>query len=189
MKKILGVLAMGLLALAAFSTRAIADDQACCQGMKMGMQGKMMGAMQERMENKMDLDEMFFNKAHSIMENAAELGLSDDQLQKVKTLKTNTKKSMIKSDAEVEVLVLDIEAALEKDEIDVNNTTALIDKKYSIKSQEAKTLVGAYADLKNVLSKDQMKKLHDIWNRQKMEWGKRGMMEGKEMREHKMGMR
>jgi len=100
-------------------------------------------------------------------------------LQKVKALKMNVKKSAIKSDADVELLVLDIEEALAKDEVDVNGVNALIDKKYGIKSQEAKTLVGAYADLKRVLTKDQMKKLHDIWNKGKME-GKSEMMEGKE---------
>jgi hypothetical protein len=179
MKKIFGVLILGLLTMAAFSMRAIADDEVCCPGMKMGMH-----------------DKMFTHKAQLIMENAAELGLSDDQVQKIKSLKMSVTKSMIKSDADVELLVLDIEAALEKEEIDVNSTSALIDKKYNIKSQEAKTLIGAYADLKKVLSKDQMKKLHEIWNKEKMKdskcmmMGEKGkMMGGKEENEHKMGMR
>ena len=196
MKKIFGILILGVLMAAAFSMRAIADDEVCCPGMKTGMHGKMMGAMRERMDKKLDLDEMFSHKAHLIMENATELGLSDDQAQKINTLKMSVKKSMIKSDADVELLVLDIEAALEKDEVDVSSTNNLIDKKYSIKSQEAKILVGAYADLKKVLSKDQMKKLHEIWNKEKMADAKcmmteaKGKMMGaKEEREHKMGMR
>ena len=195
MKKILGVLTLGLFAMAAFSMRALADDEACCQGMKMGMHGEMMKGMHEGMEQKMDLDEMFTRKAHLITENATELGLSDEQLQKVKALKMSVRKSAIKSDADVELLVLDIEDALMKDEVDVNGVNALIDKKYGIKAQETKTLVSAYADLKRVLTKDQMKKLHDIWNKEKMGegkctmmQGKSKMMEGKEGREHKAGM-
>jgi periplasmic protein CpxP/Spy len=189
MKKILGVLILGLLAMATFSMQAVAEDKASCPGMTMGMHGKMMGAMQGGMEKKIDLNGMFSHKARFIMENAIELGLSDDQMQKIKLLKMNIKKSMIKSDADVEILVLDIEAALGKEEIDVNSVSTLIDKKYSIKLQEAKTLVSAYADLKKVLSKDQMKKLHEIWNKQKMAERKPMMMEGKKEPERKMGMR
>jgi len=185
MKRILGVLILGLFAAAAFSMRAIADDAACCPGMKKGMHEKMMGAMHERMDKKIELEEMFFHKAGLIMKNAAELGLSDDQLQKVKTLKLDAQKSMIKADADVELLVLDIQAALEKDEIDVNNINSLIDKKYGIKSQAAKVFVGAYGELKKVLNKDQMKKLHEIWKKEKMQDGKCAMMEGKEGHEHK----
>lgn len=195
MKKIWGVLILVLFAVVAFSARVIADDEVCCPGMKTGMQGKMMGAMHERMEKKTDLDEMFYHKVHLIAKNAVELGLSDEQIQKIKTLNLNTKKSIIKSDADVELLVLDIEAGLGKDEIDVNSLNALIDKKYNLKSQEVKTLVGAYADLKKVLSKEQMKKLHEIRDKEKVEEGKCMMesktktIEGKEGREHAMGMR
>jgi len=188
MKKIFGVLILGLLTVAAFSMPARADDKAGCQGIKVGMHEKMPGVMREKTDKKIDLDEMFFHKAHLILENATELGLSDDQLQKIKRLKMSTKKSLIKSDAEVELLVLDIEEALENDEIDVGNINTLIDKKYNLKSQEAKTLLGAYADLKKVLSQDQMKKLHDIWNKQKCEGGKCVMMGAKEEHAHKMGM-
>lgn len=179
MKRFLGVLMLGLFAVVAFSMRAFADD-GCCQGMKKGMCGKMMGAMHGGMENKIDLDEMFSYKANLIMKNAVELGLSDDQVQKIKKLKMDTKKSMIRTDADVAVLILDIREALGKDEIDVNGTNALLDKNYSLKAQEAKTLVGAYAELKKILTKDQMKKLHDIWSRENMEEGKCMTMKGKE---------
>jgi hypothetical protein len=124
------------------------------------------------------------------------LGLSDEQAQKVKLLKLNTEKGKIKSDAEVKSLGLDIEAALGKDEVDVKSTSALLEKKYSVKSQEAKALLGAYAELKKVLSKDQLKQLHDIWSKEEMGEGKCAMMKGKcsmmkgaEEREHKMEMK
>lgn len=188
MKRFLGVLLLGLLAVAALSMRALANDESCCQGMKMGRHGKKMEAVHEEMAEKIDLYAMLSNKTHLIMENAAELGLSDGQTQKIKTLKMNVEKSKIQSDTELKLLALDIKAGLEKEEIGVNNINALIDKKYRLKSQEAKTLVGAYADLKKVLSKEQMKKLHHLWNREKMEGDKCTMLEGKEECEQHMGM-
>ena len=187
MKKILGIVILGLFAVAAFSMRAFAADEICCQGMKMGKQGKMMEKTCGRMEKKMDLEEKFSHKAQLILENSTELGLSEDQIMKVKALKTSVKKSMIKSKADIDVLAIDIEEALKKDEIDVNSVNALIEKKYSLKGQEAKAMAGAYAELKMVLSKDQMKKLHEIWDKKKMEKGTHMMMEGKEERKNKMG--
>lgn len=185
MKKILGVLLLGLLGAAVFPVRSFAEEQ----GMEMAMHEKMMGAMHGRMGQKNDLEEMFYHKTRLIMENAAELGLSDEQVQKIKTLELATKKSMIKSKADIELLALDIEDALKKDEIDVNNVNAVIDKKYGLKAQEAKTLVSACAEVKNVLNKDQMKKLRDIWKEKKAGEGKRMMMERKEESNRKTGMR
>lgn len=189
MKKILGGLILGGLVAMVFSTPAFAEDEACCEGMKMGMHEKMMGAMHGGMSQKSGVEGMFNHKAQLIMENYVELGLSDEQRSKIKTLEINTKKSSIKNKAEIESLALDIEDALKKDEIDVNNVNALIDKKYSLKTQEAKTLVGAYAELKKALTKDQMKKLHEIWGKKKMDGGKCMMMEEKEKSKHKMDKR
>lgn len=187
MKKVLVVLVAGLVATVFMAARAHADEKSCCGDMKPGMQEKMMG-MHEKMMGRMQgkegqepgLDEMIVHKAGFILENAQEMGLSDDQVMKVKTLKMNVEKTKIKNDAELKLLVLDIKAALEKDEIDKNGLNSLIDKKYAIKAQEAKDFVGAYADLKKMITKDQMNKLKDIHSKE--------MMEEKEEHEHAMEM-
>lgn len=188
MKKFYGVLIMGIIALAVLSSQARADDESCCKSMMGGMHEKMMGNMQQMMmggmkgkvKEKMDLEEKFLHKAHFIMMNAEELGLSDEQAQKLKTLKYNVKKSKIKNDADVELVALDIRQALDNEEVDTGALNTLIDKKYSIKSQAAKDLIASYADLKKLLTKDQMKKMKDIWGSKMKEKGKCMMMEGKQ---------
>lgn len=117
---------------------------------------------------------IFFHKAHLIMAKASELGLSDAQVQKIRDLEYNLKKSVIKKDADIKLLALDIRQALTKDDVDTNAVNGLIDQKYAIKAQKAKEDIQAYADLKNVLTPDQTKKLKEIWSKGMMKHGRHG---------------
>ena len=106
-------------------------------------------------------DKVFF-KAMLIIKNQEELGLSDDQVKKVKDLKIASKKDLIRKKAEIDLLVLDIKAALWEDTVDINAVNALIDKKYEIKKAKAKSLVAALVALKEVLTEEQQKKLKGL---------------------------
>ncbi|MDD5428393.1 MAG: hypothetical protein PHI58_04040 [Candidatus Omnitrophica bacterium] len=107
----------------------------------------------------MGTDNMFFHKAHMILDNAAELGLTNEQIEKVKALKYSVGKNVIKEDADIAAAALDIKEAMGKDEIDVNAVNKLIDQKYALKAQKAKDNVAAYVNLKKILSPDQFNKL------------------------------
>ena len=58
------------------------------------------------------LGEKFFHMAHVIFENQSELGFSAENLSKVKDLKINTKKSLIKATAEIDTIAVDIMAKM-----------------------------------------------------------------------------
>ncbi len=109
--------------------------------------------------DKMDMGEMLFRKFHMILENAKELGLSEQQIESVKSLKLKTKKDMITKEAEIDLVALDVKTELWKDAIDVNVINPLIDRKYDLKKEKTKILVAAIAEIKKTLSKDQMDKL------------------------------
>jgi len=117
---------------------------------------------QGKMSERKGTDKAFFYKAYFILENASELGLSSDQIEKIKTLKYSVKKSLIKQDAEIKTIALDIKEALGKDEIDVSAVNKLIDQKYVLKANKAKESVDAYANLKKILTADQIEKLKEI---------------------------
>ncbi|MDD5078385.1 MAG: hypothetical protein PHQ84_05230 [Candidatus Omnitrophica bacterium] len=196
MKNVLKLLAVGIFALLVFSMPALADDTSYHPGARMGMGGRMMGQGSGRMGNKMDPAAMFYYKTRLIMENADELGLSPDQIEQVRMLKMKVKKNQIKNNADVELLAIDIKEELKKDQINVNKINAMIDKKYGVKAREAKTVVRACADLKNILNKNQTAKLREIWNKQMAKEGKCMMSEkksmmpqGQKMREGGMMMR
>ncbi len=104
----------------------------------------------------------FYKKAMLIIKNQDELGLSDEEVKKIKGLKIATKKDLIRKDAEIEVLGLDIMAAMWEDAIDLEAVNVLIDKKYELKKEKAKSIVAAYATLKTMLTKEQQKKLKSL---------------------------
>ncbi len=165
MKRIATIFVVALCALALVSSASFADQ--CSMG-----------------KAKKGNDEMFFHKAHLALAKAKELGLTDDQVSKIKALEYTIKKNLIKEDADIKSLGLDIKQAIEKDTVDTNAVNNLIDQKYALKAAKAKEAVQAYANLKQVLSKDQYNKLKEM-RRHGMEgkmghWGKKA---GKEVAE------
>ncbi|NQU94853.1 MAG: Spy/CpxP family protein refolding chaperone [Candidatus Omnitrophica bacterium] len=114
---------------------------------------------------KKGLKEKFSCKAHMILVNKEELGLSDNQVKKIKDLKLKTKKDVIRKKAEIDILALDIKMAMYGDTIDTDAVNKLIDKKYEIKKEKTKSLVAAYATLKDTLTDDQKAKLKDIYKK------------------------
>ena len=102
-----------------------------------------------------------------LLKNKEELGLSDKQVGKIKDLKVNTKKNLIRKNAEIEILAIDIKAGLWKDTVDSAMLGKLIDKKYEIKKEKAKSTVNAYAALKNILTKGQKEKLKGLYKSRK----------------------
>lgn len=116
------------------------------------------------------LEDKFCKKAGFLLSNEEELGLSDDQVKKIKDLKLKTKKDLIKMDADVKIAELDVKDSLYQDTIDVASVKALIDKKYDLKKDKAKMLVSSYAALKDILTKEQKDKMKELWKSKKKDF-------------------
>jgi Spy/CpxP family protein refolding chaperone len=109
-----------------------------------------------------NLEKKVFNRFRLAITNEAELGLSEEQYEKIKTLKINAKKDLIIKRAEIDVLKLDIKTKLGEDPIDKKDINKLIDKKYELKKEKAKALVDAYDRFKNILTEEQKKALKTV---------------------------
>jgi Spy/CpxP family protein refolding chaperone len=105
------------------------------------------------------LKEKFFHKAHFMLKNKKKLGLSTEQVKKIKDLKIKTKKDLIKRKASIDIIAIDVKVQLWEDVINAKAVNSLIDKKYELKKAKAKSLVGAYVALKNVLTEEQKEDL------------------------------
>ena len=105
----------------------------------------------------------FFKKAKFFLGNAEEIGLSDKQVQDIKALKAEVKKIGIRQMADMQLTMLDFESLLGQDPVDQAAIGALIDKGAASMTQGAKAVVKAYADLKAVLSAEQMAKAKALW--------------------------
>ena len=112
-----------------------------------------------------DFESKVFYKAYFLLKNQEELGLTDEQVEKIKDLKHKSKKELIKKEAEIDVLAVDIKAELYKDTVDRDALDALIDSKYELKKSKAKYLVETYAGLKGILTEEQKEKLKTLWGK------------------------
>lgn len=113
-------------------------------------------------------------KAHFYLAHAKEIGLSDEQVNKIKSLKMDLKKKLIRDEAEAEVVKMDLMAALFTDQPDQAKINSLIDKKHEIKKNLAKASVQALLDIKGTLTAEQKEKAKELWKEGK----KRGFFSG-----------
>ena len=60
---------------------------------------------------------------------------------------------------------MDIKGNMQGDRIDIKATNKLIDRKYDLKKEKAKSLVSACAGLKSILTKEQTGKMKDLWKK------------------------
>lgn len=165
MKKILmiSVLALGLV----FAGTASADHE--CGGGQCPMKGgsekscERGGSDCEKggcpILNKILMKSCFF------LSNKTELGLSDEQVAKIQGIQLEAKKSAVKMGADMQLWTMDLEAKLSEPTVDVQGISAMIDQGTAAMGQSAKTSVQWYADLKAVLTPEQMAKAKEIWSK------------------------
>ncbi len=101
----------------------------------------------------------FMMKAHFLLENKDEVGLTDEQVKAIKELKLQAEKDGIRQFADMKTFMLDLQYKLSEDKVDVEGANKLIDKNFIVASAAAKANVEAYAKLKGFLSPEQIKKM------------------------------
>ncbi len=106
---------------------------------------------------------MFFRKSHFMLERKQDLGLTGDKVETIKNLMLETEKMLIKKDAEIQILSLEMKAQLHDYPVKVETVNKMVEQQYQLKKEEAQSLVGAIAQLKGTLTKEQNDKLHQLW--------------------------
>lgn len=117
--------------------------------------------------HKQCLKEKFFHIIGDVLENYEVLGLPKEDKKKFAELKMNTKKAMIQSMCEVELIMVDMMGALWQNPVNTGEINKMIDKKYDLKRENMKHLVQAFASFKKMLSEEQLRKLMQLCKEQK----------------------
>ncbi len=91
-----------------------------------------------------------------------ELGLSEEQVNTIKSLNRDMKKKQIREKADMQVAMIDMEVKLKEETVDVEGISAMIDQGMGAMAQSAKQTVEAYAKLKAVLTPEQWVKLKEL---------------------------
>ena len=121
--------------------------------------------------HKAGLSQKVMYKAHFILKNATELGLSDQQVKTVKQIKISAKKTKIQKQAQIDLLKVDLHVELHNDTVNLDKVNSLIDSKYEVKKGLAKDMAASIAQLKGTLTAEQLGKMKDLW-KSKCKWAK-----------------
>lgn len=109
----------------------------------------------------------FMKKAHFFLENKSEIGLSDAQVKTIKGLKSQVEKSAIRMSADMQIHMMDLDEKLSEEKVDVEGISAMVEQGMSGMGAAVRANIQAYADLKAVLTPEQMAKAKEIWSGKK----------------------
>lgn len=151
-----------------------AEGKSCPMSMKSGMSGcGRGGAMngpcgrqgmgcKSHGGSKCPIVSKFCQKACWIMKHREDLGLTSEQVAKIKALDLDVKKNAIRGMAEMKIFGLEMRERLCQETLDVEAIESMIDSGMANMAMGAKATVKAYAELKGVLTEEQKAKAKEL---------------------------
>jgi hypothetical protein len=109
------------------------------------------------------MSEKFFHKAHFILDNQEAIGVTEEQKMDIKSQKRETRKLLISRGAEIDIIKIDLKAAMHDFPVDEEALVNLVEEKYRIKKALARDLAVAYAKLRNTLTEEQNNGMKEVW--------------------------
>ncbi len=109
--------------------------------------------------------EKAMKKAHWLLDNSEELGLTAEQTAQIKEIKMGLKKGGIQEKAGMEMFMIDLKSKLSEETLDVEGLNAMIDGASAQFAKAGKDHVAAYAKLKGILTAEQMVKAKALWKK------------------------
>lgn len=162
MKKSIGFLLGLLMMLSLAGAPAFADNH--CEGGRCAFDKKDCGKEKDcDGEGECPIAAKLMKKAKFFLSNKNEIGLTDDQVSQIKAIKSATKKSMIRSKAEMEIFQMDLMDKMSEPVLDLEGLNATIDQASAGWGTGAKATLADYAKLKAILNEGQMAKAKEIW--------------------------
>lgn len=138
------------------------SSPAFARSMEGQYKAKEYSGMMDKEHSQCPIANKFAMKSRFLLDHKDDIGLTDDQVRSIKDLKLRTEKDDIRQLADMKALKLDIESKLMEDKVDIEGTSALIDKGSAAASTAAKSNLTAYAQLKAILTPDQITKMKTL---------------------------
>ncbi|MDD5772946.1 MAG: hypothetical protein PHX78_05710 [bacterium] len=101
-------------------------------------------------------------KIEKIVKHSKEIELKEEQITKLRELEINCKKDAIKKQAEVDTLKIDKKALVKKDNVDLAEVKKIIEKIAVLEGEIEYNCIETSVKVKNVLTEEQTKKLHEL---------------------------
>ena len=106
--------------------------------------------------------ESFFQRAGFLLKQKDRLGLSDDQVRAIQGLKSDMRKNLIRSEAEIEIFEIDIFTKLHDETAHPSEVQRLIEQKFDAKKELSQSLADGYFKLRSALSEQQRQALKQM---------------------------
>ncbi len=148
---------LGLLVMMLLSPAVYACEGGSCKGGGEGGWGK-----SHHQKSPCPVTNKFFDDAHEMLEHKEELGLTPEQVQTIKGLKMEMKKSEIRKMADMQIFMIDLKAKLHEDKINTEAINAMIDQQSAAMASSGKQIVEQYIKLKGVLTPEQAAKMKTV---------------------------
>lgn len=97
-----------------------------------------------------------------LLSKKAELGLDDNQVSKLKELKSDSKKTKVKQHAEMKILQIELQELLDEKAVDKDGVYAKLDAIGSLQTKMAKGCVDTRLAARGILSVDQFQKWETV---------------------------
>ena len=97
-----------------------------------------------------------------VLEMKGELGLSDEQVSKLRALGSQAEKQVIRTKADLRILEIELDDLLQENNVNVKVVDSKIEKIGDLRTEIQKTHIHARIDVQKILTSEQLKKLHEL---------------------------
>jgi Spy/CpxP family protein refolding chaperone len=112
------------------------------------------------------------------MEQANRMGLTDDQMMKMKPMHSEMQKKQIRSKADLKIAEIELKEIMEVKDFDLDKATSAVKKIEDIKTTQHLEMLKTMKEIRTILTDEQFKKMHKMMP-MKMGEKKHGMMMNK----------
>ena len=117
----------------------------------------------ERHGQMMEMDHMdMMGGGKMFMEHADKLGLTDDQIAKMKSMHREMQKKQIRSNADLKIAEIELEEIMEVKDFDLNTAKSAVKKIGDMKTAQHVDMLKAMKDMRAVLTDEQFKNMHKM---------------------------
>ncbi|MEN6330929.1 MAG: hypothetical protein ABFD57_02955 [Smithella sp.] len=111
----------------------------------------------------MEMGNMYMMDCHMMcMENENRMGLTDDQMMKIRTLHREMQKKQIKFKADLQLAEIELMEIMEVKDFDLEKATATVKKIEGIKTAQHLEMLKAMKNIRPILTDEQFKNMHKI---------------------------
>jgi Spy/CpxP family protein refolding chaperone len=118
------------------------------------------------------------------MEHADEMGLTDDQMAKMKPMHREMQKKQIRSNADIKIAQIELMEIMEVKDFDLDKASAAIKKIDDMKTAQHLGMLKAMKDMRAILTDEQFKNMHKMCTMMGEEEHEKKMDESKQTMKH-----